>query len=494
MNKWRIPAGEPEGGRKYDKKLRREQDCKAIPRDNTEGLGSGSSSGDQPSTASVTYRCDGLMEFGALQTEDNGVYTRLDDKYWFMVLACCDCDPKSQMRLQLEMHLTNGDSNWIREFSTDESWVYSLVVFGLAFNLLVLFAQLYSDKDYTGGSHTTRFLFKLSICLNIIAFICYVAYRDEYSSSGQPDDKSEKTGDIFWLLGEVVFQALLFLLAKGWTIYRPELRKSSLIKMGVFLALYFIVFVNVLTYEHNNFDPAVVRFRYDSDPGTVMCIMYFISWGWFSWYVYVTLKPMLHGTPAGSMNLGDVSGHCPEEKYLFFKAFWTIFTVWFLMFPIAVFALISDAKDFNRTNGAWTVFVIRQCLGQAVMLALWWPSVHNIFFPFERSASMIGMAPPKNDAGYQDEPYQDVKGAGVEYQVNIDQARARRDLFQGSPTSLGRSMAPQSPERVREDDPDEYIDHSRTRTPRASQGSLNHNKLPPIGSGVDERGEESSRV
>lgn len=54
---------------------------------------------------------------------------------------------------------------------------------------------------------------------------------------------------------QVVFIALLFLLAKGWTIYRSELRSSSLAKMCGFLFVYFIVYVAVLAYERSEFDP-----------------------------------------------------------------------------------------------------------------------------------------------------------------------------------------------------------------------------------------------
>ena len=39
-------------------------------------------------------------------------------RYWFFVLACCDCKDSF---VKFDQHLTNGESNWIKEFSTDES-------------------------------------------------------------------------------------------------------------------------------------------------------------------------------------------------------------------------------------------------------------------------------------------------------------------------------------------------------------------------------------
>lgn len=64
-----------------------------------------------------------------------------------------------------------------------------------------------------------------------------------------------------------------------------------------------------------------------------------------------------------------------------------IFTVWFLMFPIAVLGLVKNAADFDRTNHAWAVWTARNLFGYFVMIGLWWPNHHNVLFPFERSAS-----------------------------------------------------------------------------------------------------------
>ena len=36
-----------------------------------------------------------------------------------------------------------------------------------------------SFPQHTAGSHLTRFLFKTSIVVNIVAFFCYLAYYDK---------------------------------------------------------------------------------------------------------------------------------------------------------------------------------------------------------------------------------------------------------------------------------------------------------------------------
>ena len=134
--------------------------------------------------------------------------------------------------------------------------------------------------------------------------------------------------------------------------------------------------------------------------------MYAISWGWFSWcvrakehcfrtfaardartnsemrltgdggvllsrYIFVTLKPFKDNEMIERITLGR-SIVCPENKKFFFKVFWAAYTVWFLMFPIAVAGLINNSEDFVRTNAAWVVWTVRQCLGYMILLVLWW--------------------------------------------------------------------------------------------------------------------------
>ena len=64
----------------------------------------------------VGYNCEGDRTFGALV--DAVTDESLAEQYWFFVLACCDC---GEAFVQFDQHLTNGESNWTKEFSTDES-------------------------------------------------------------------------------------------------------------------------------------------------------------------------------------------------------------------------------------------------------------------------------------------------------------------------------------------------------------------------------------
>lgn len=290
--------------------------------------------------------------------------------------------------------------------------MFSLVVAIIVVDLLALFAQWHSDASHESSSHLSRFMFKVAICFDIIAAFCYIAHFNTYSDTGKGNNDAFIAGDVFWIFGELTMITLLLALAKGWTIYRPTLRQESVIKMAVFLFAYTVTHIVVLIVERTQFSRETITFRYDSNAGTAMCCIYFFGWGWFSWYIYVTLKPMIHGNRGGAglnENNQDLNNSyqramamlgseqsCPQEKYKFFQAFWVLYTIWFLMWPIAIFALIDSAPAFTRLNSAWVVRLARHTLGLLVLLVLWWPSVRNIFFPFERSATTIAQTPHKS--------------------------------------------------------------------------------------------------
>jgi len=394
----------------------------------------------------ASYNCDGDRTFGALVSDEGD---SLAEQYWFFVLACCDC---GESFVKFNQHLTNGEDNWTKEFSTDESWVYTLVVAIVVIDFVALFAQWHSDAKHASSSHLSRFAFKLAICFDIIAAFCYIAHFRAYSNSGTGNEAAFIAGDVFWIFGELTMMTLLLALAKGWTIYRPTLRKESVIKMAIFLFAYTVTHIVVLIVERTEFSRETITFRYDSNAGTAMCCIYFFGWGWFSWYIYVTLKPMIHGNRGGAglnennnedLNtsyqramavLGNEQA-CPPEKYKFFQAFWVVYTIWFLMWPIAIFALIDNAPAFTRLNSAWTVRLARHALGLLVLLALWWPNVRNVFFPFERSATTIGQTPHKT------------QGEGNESaRTTANAVVARRNIFSGNDAmTAGSTSAPTGP-------------------------------------------------
>ena len=139
--------------------------------------------------------------------------------------------------------------------------------------------------------------------------------------------------------------------------------------------------------------------------------------------------------------------------------------------------LINNSEDFRRTNSAWCVWVIRQGMGYTVMLLLWWPSHHNFLFPFERSATTIGLAPIKRNDSEED-PYQDVRG--VDYEVDFEKAQNRRGIFNASPDGFA--------DQSRRSD-DEYVNHHDRVSP--TKPLERKSKLPPIG---HEEEVEASRV
>jgi hypothetical protein len=190
-------------------------------------------------------------------------------------------------------------------------------------------------------------------------------------------ESSKQAGDVFWVLHEVCMASLLMLLAKGWTVYRPTIRSSSMYKLVGFMSVYCIVFLALLVAERKLHDEEMITWRWDSSPGTAFCLVYFLAWGVFAYYIYHTMTPEKKDQYMVNTS-ADTAMVCPEDKFVFFKYFFIIYTIWFIMFPVSIFALRDSAPAFTRENMAWLVNSIRQSLGIAVLAAMWMPWHENL--------------------------------------------------------------------------------------------------------------------
>ena len=167
-------------------------------------------------------------------------------------------------------------------------------------------------------------------------------------------------------------------------------------KLVGFMSVYCIVFLALLVAERKLHDEEMITWRWDSSPGTAFCLVYFLAWGVFAYYIYHTMTPEKKDQYMVNTS-ADTAMVCPEDKFVFFKYFFIIYTIWFIMFPVSIFALRDSAPAFTRENMAWLVNSIRQSLGIAVLAAMWMPWHENMFFPFEKSALMVMASPERAD-------------------------------------------------------------------------------------------------
>jgi hypothetical protein len=81
-------------------------------------------------------------------------------------------------------------------------------------------------------SHPSRWVLKVSIMLNIMAYAFYLSYCFEFANKGFANSNKNLVGDVLWAFGEVCMTCLLMAFGKGWTIYRC-VSVGSCLSMGV---------------------------------------------------------------------------------------------------------------------------------------------------------------------------------------------------------------------------------------------------------------------
>ena len=385
--------------------------------------------------ARVHYECQGERDFSVFTGD-------LSNKYWFFVLQCCDCQ---QMTVYAINSWTNGIGNMDKEFSADEKWVVYIIIAELSILVAVTFFQLHSDGQFK-GMIMSRQVFKLALALSIISRSCYLQYYLRFSKYGHhTTGVAKNAGDIFWALHEITMTGLLMMLAKGWTIYRPIIRKSSQYKIGAYLLVYMITFIVLLKVEQRDFNPEYVTWRWDSTPGKVLCAVYFSAGAIFVWYIHKTVENA--GRDDEAVNSAADQMICPQDKLAFFKVFGTFYFLWLICFPLSIFILMAKAPAFTRENSAWLVNAIRESLGIVVLAALWMPHEDwNSWFPFETSVLSIGAGGTGDDVNRSmidptnfDDPTD--KSNAVEARRSIFAAHSAADDYDGPGYSSSQDAA-----------------------------------------------------
>lgn len=95
--------------------------------------------------------------------------------------------------------------------------------------------------------HTTYRMFEFSVVLHWIGTVVQAIVYSIYAVSGFSPHTT--TGELILGGSEVVFLALMLLMAKGYTITRARLSSRSMIRLATFLNVYIIAFMSLFIFQ-----------------------------------------------------------------------------------------------------------------------------------------------------------------------------------------------------------------------------------------------------
>ncbi|XP_014667515.1 PREDICTED: transmembrane protein 145-like [Priapulus caudatus] len=256
----------------------------------------------------VRIRCTGGRSFRSRR-----------ERWWFIAVA--NCNSTRGLHLDYKILMTNGppSDRWRYHFSADEFSVLqtdiaffvcscALVVVTIVFGFALRQRQLL---------HTTYRMFIAVQCLDTGALLFAVVANVRYMADGVGAPGARTLADVLAAAATLVFQLLLILLAKGFTVTRGRLRQASAVKIAVFMTVYGVAYACVFVTEAALFDPGLVLYTYESLAGYVLVAIRIVGWLWFVYATIFTVK------------------HYPE-KWRFYLLFFAVYSAWFLAAPVVV--------------------------------------------------------------------------------------------------------------------------------------------------------------
>ncbi|KAK7798512.1 LOW QUALITY PROTEIN: hypothetical protein U0070_018280, partial [Myodes glareolus] len=316
--------------------------------------------------------CQVVSEEGTryLSCSSGRSFRSVRERWWYIALSKCGGDG---LQLEYEMVLTNGKSFWTRHFSADE------------FDLLKGRQLL----------HTTYKMFMAAAGVEVLSLLFFCIYWGQYATDGIGNGSLKILAKLLFSSSFLIFLLTLILLGKGFTVTRihpavsphgllarGRISHSGSVKLSVYMTLYTLTHVVLLTYEAEFFDPGQVLYTYESPAGYGLIGLQVAAYVWFCYAVLVSLR------------------HFPE-KQPFYVPFFAAYTLWF--FAVPVMALIAN---FGIPKWAREKIVNGIQLGihlyaHGVFLIMTRPSAANKNFPYHVRTSQIASAGVPGPGGSQ---------------------------------------------------------------------------------------------
>ncbi|KAK4805277.1 hypothetical protein QYF61_002903 [Mycteria americana] len=316
------------------------------------------------------------------------------ERWWYVALSKCGVstppDPPLAMprppltprppqgdglELEYEMVLTNGKSFWTRHFSADEFGILEtditfLLIFILIFLVSCYFGYLLKGRQLL---HTTYKMFMAAAGVEVLSLLFCCVYWGQYACDGVGSGSLKILAKLLFSVSFLIFLLMLILLGKGFTVTRGRISHAGSVRLSVYMTLYSITHVVLLTYEAEFFDPAQVLYTYESPAGYGLIGLQFLAYLWFCYAVLVTLKQV-------------------PEKQPFYLPFFAAYTLWFFAVPVTALIANFGIPKWAREKIVNGIQLGIHLYAHAVFLVMTRPSAANKNFPYHVRTSQIGSA------------------------------------------------------------------------------------------------------
>ncbi|XP_058684373.1 transmembrane protein 145-like, partial [Poecile atricapillus] len=188
------------------------------------------------------------------------------ERWWYVALSKCG---GGGLELEYELVLTNGDSFWSRHFSADEFGILETDI-----TFLLIFTLIFLLSCYCGF---------LSLLLSCV-------YWGQYGWDGVGHGAIKLLGKLLFSISFLIFLLMLILLGKGFSVTRGRISPGGSVRLSVYMTLYSIAHIALLTYEAQFFDPGQVLYTYESPAGYGLIALQFGAFVWFCAAVGATLS------------------------------------------------------------------------------------------------------------------------------------------------------------------------------------------------------------
>ncbi|XP_071276965.1 transmembrane protein 145 isoform X2 [Agelaius tricolor] len=272
------------------------------------------------------------------------------ERWWYVALSKCG---GGGLELEYEMVLTNGDSFWTRHFSADEFGILETDI-----TFLLIFSLIFLLSCYCGF---------LSLLLSCV-------YWGQYGCDGVGHGALKLLGKLLFSISFLIFLLMLILLGKGFSVTRGRISPGGSVRLSVYMTLYSIAHIALLTYEAQFFDPGQVLYTYESPAGYGLIALQFGAFAWFCAAVGATLSAV-------------------PERRRFYLPFLAAYTFWFLAVPVSALVANFGIPKWAREKIVNGIQLGTHLYAHGVFLVLTRPSAANKNFPFHVRTSQIGSVP-----------------------------------------------------------------------------------------------------
>ncbi|XP_072776888.1 transmembrane protein 145 isoform X4 [Taeniopygia guttata] len=292
------------------------------------------------------------------------------ERWWYVALSKCG---GGGLELEYEMVLTNGDSFWTRHFSADEFGILETDITFLLIFILIFLLSCYCGYQLKGRQllHTTYKMFMAAAGLEVLSLLLSCVYWGQYGCDGVGHGPLKLLGKLLFSISFLIFLLMLILLGKGFSVTRGRISAGGSVRLSVYMTLYSLTHVALLTYEAQFFDPGQVLYTYESPAGYGLIALQFGAFGWFCAAVGATLSAV-------------------PERRRFYLPFLAAYAFWFLAVPVSALVANFGIPKWAREKIVNGIQLGTHLYAHGVFLLLTRPSAANKNFPFHVRRAQIG--------------------------------------------------------------------------------------------------------